>query len=152
MIFEVATNPGRTAKYIQLHVGFDQGYLSRLVERLTRAGLIRRTKSADDQRAQNLFLTPAGKKAFKILNERADDQARQLTAHLNDNEAIQLRNALRVVQRLLDSEVPLNRSISVNNKSATLVGLFTGRPQFTKMNSDTAKSSNPTFARVSSLT
>jgi DNA-binding MarR family transcriptional regulator/predicted N-acetyltransferase YhbS len=109
VIFEVATNPGCTAKDIQLHVGFDQGYLSRLVERLTRARLIRRTKSADDGRAQNLFLTSSGKTAFTILNERADGQARQLTTHLNDNQVIELRNALRVVHRLLDSEVPSER-------------------------------------------
>jgi DNA-binding MarR family transcriptional regulator/GNAT superfamily N-acetyltransferase len=106
VIFEVATNPGCTAKDIQLNAGFDQGYLSRLVERLTRARLIRRTKSADDGRAQNLFPTPSGKEAFKILNGRADSQALQLTAHLNDNQVIQLRNALQVVHRLLDSEVP----------------------------------------------
>ncbi len=89
-----------------MHVGFDQGYLSRLIERLTKARLIGKNKSADDARAQNLFPTPAGKTAFKILNERADSQARQLAAHLNDDQVIQLRNALRVVHRLLDSEVP----------------------------------------------
>jgi len=109
VIFEVATNPGCTAKDIQLHVGFDQGYLSRLVERLTRAGLIRRTKSVDDGRAQNLFLTSAGKKVFRMLNVRADGQARQLTSHLSGNQVIQLQNALRVVHRLLDSEVPSER-------------------------------------------
>lgn len=103
MIFEVAIHPGCAAKDIQSHVGFDQGYLSRLIERLVRARLIRGTKSADDGRAQNLFLTPAGKKAFKTLNQRANSQARQLTAHLNDNQEIQLQNALRVVHRLLDS-------------------------------------------------
>jgi len=109
VIFEIATNPGCTAKDIQLHVGFDQGYLSRLLERLTRARLIRRTNSLDDGRAQNLFLTSAGKKAFKILNQRADNQARQLAKHLNDNQVVQLQNALTVVHRLLDSEVPTER-------------------------------------------
>lgn len=106
VIFEVATNPGCTAKDIQLHVGFDQGYLSRLIERLARARLIRRIKSADDGRAQNLFLSPVGKKAFKILDERANSQARQLVAHLNDSQVIQLRNSFSVVHRLLDSEAP----------------------------------------------
>jgi len=109
VIFEVATNPGCTAKDIQLHVGFDQGYLSRLVERLSRARLIRRTKSADDRRAQNLFLTSAGKKASKLLNERADDQTRQLVTHLNDNQMVQLQNELGIVHRLLDSEAPPER-------------------------------------------
>jgi len=109
VIFEVATNPGCTAKDIQLHAGFDQGYLSRLVERLTRARLVRRIKSADDGRAQNLFLTSAGKKAFKVLNERADRQARQLTTHLNDNQMIELQKALQIVHRLLDSEAPPER-------------------------------------------
>jgi len=106
VIFEVATNPGCTAKDIQLHAGFDQGYLSRLVERLTRTRLIRRTKSPDDGRAQNLFLTSGGKRAFKLLNQRADKQARQLTTHLNGNQVVQLQKSLTVVQRLLDSEFP----------------------------------------------
>jgi DNA-binding MarR family transcriptional regulator/GNAT superfamily N-acetyltransferase len=121
VIFEVSTNPGCTAKDIQLHVGFDQGYLSRLVERLTRAKLIRRTESVDDRRAQNLFLTSAGKKAFTILNERADDQARQLITHLNDDQVIRLRDALRVVHRLLDSEVSSER-ISVHEQQAGDLG------------------------------
>jgi len=121
VIFEVATNPGCTAKDIRLHVGFDQGYLSRLIERLTRARLIRRTKSADDGRAQNLFLTRVGEKAFKILNERADNQARQLTAHLNDNQVIQLQNTLRVVHRLLDSGVSPER-ISIREQQVGDLG------------------------------
>jgi len=121
VIFEVATNPGCTAKDIRLHVGFDQGYLSRLSERLTRARLIRRTKSADDGRAQNLFLTRVGEKAFKILNERADNQARQLTAHLNDNQVIQLQNTLRVVHRLLDSGVSPER-ISIREQQVGDLG------------------------------
>jgi DNA-binding MarR family transcriptional regulator/GNAT superfamily N-acetyltransferase len=109
VIFEVATNPGCTAREIQLHVGFDQGYVSRLVERLTRAGLIRRSKSAEDCRARNLFLTSAGRKAFNVLNERADGQACELTTHLNDNQIVRLRSALGVVHRLLDSEAPSER-------------------------------------------
>ena len=76
---------------------------------MTRARLIRRTKSADDGRAQNLFLTSTGKKAFERLNERANSQARQLTTHLNENQIIQLRNALQIVHRLLNSEAPSER-------------------------------------------
>ena len=121
VIFEVATNKGCTAKDIQLQAGFDQGYLSRLIERLTKAGLIRRTKSPDDGRAQNLFLTSAGKRAFKILNQRADGQARQLTAHLNGSQVIQLRSALLVVHRLLDSELPTER-ISIREQQVGDLG------------------------------
>ena len=121
VIFEVATNPGCTAKDIQLCAGFDQGYLSRLVERLTRAGLIRRTKSADDGRAQNLFLTSTGKKAFKVLNKRANDQARKLITPLNDIQVIQLRDSLRVVHRLLNSGVSSER-ISVREQQVGDLG------------------------------
>ena len=106
VIFEVANRQGCTARDIQLHSSFDQGYVSRLIERLSRVGLIRRMRSADDGRAQNLFLTSKGKRAFNLLNERANSQARKLVAGLSEDQMVQLWGALGIVRRLLDSEAP----------------------------------------------
>src|SRR5207245_3550935 len=60
VLYELGAGPGSTAKDIRGRTGFDQGYLSRLVARLTRARLIRRVESRDDGRGEPLFLPTSG--------------------------------------------------------------------------------------------
>jgi len=102
VLFEVATAAGCTAKEIQSRGGFDQGYLSRLVTRLTLAGVIQQRRSDDDHRERRLFLTKTGRQAFRILDRRANIQAGQLLAKLGEDEKNELCEAFETVQRLLD--------------------------------------------------
>jgi len=104
VIFEVASRPGCTAREVQLRAGFDQGYLSRLVTRLTHAGALRRITSPDDHREQKLFLTKAGQQTFKTLDERADNQARQLLGRLSPDEMEELERGFETVRSLLDRD------------------------------------------------
>ena len=110
VVFEVASNPGYTAKDIQSRASFDQGYLSRLIARLTRAGLLRKTQSVEDRRAQKLVLTSTGKRTFTILDRAADAQARRLFSKLSYEQALTLSNALRTIQLLLDPDFPTEPS------------------------------------------
>jgi len=102
LIFEVAALPGCTGKDIRSRAGFEQAYLSRLIMRLTQAGIMRRKVSTEDRREQKLFLTPAGRLAFKTLDERANSQARQLLNRLDSDEMDRLSNSLQTVQNLLN--------------------------------------------------
>jgi len=111
VIFEVATRPGCTAKDIRCRAGFEQAYLSRLITRLTQAGIMRRNASSKDRREHKLFLTPAGRLAFKTLDHRANSQARQLLNRLDSDEMDRLSNSLQIVQNLLD---PVSREETVS--------------------------------------
>jgi len=102
VIFEIATRPGCTAKDIRTHAGFDQAYLSRLITRLTRAGAVWHSTSVEDGREQKLYLTQAGRLAFRTLDERANVQAQQLLEQLNSGDRDTLSGCLRTVQTLLD--------------------------------------------------
>jgi len=102
VIFEVATNSGCTAKAVQFQTDIDQAYSSRLIGKLTKAGIIRRVRSVKDRREQRLFLTKAGVQAFRTLDERANVQARHLLDELTSAELEELDNAFRTVRRLLD--------------------------------------------------
>jgi len=102
----VATRPGCTAREIQSYAGFSQGYLSRLIARLIEAGVIRRVKSPEDRREQRLFLTKPGEQVFKILDERADAQARQVLRPLPADELDELASAFGTIRRLLDKTSP----------------------------------------------
>ncbi|HXX72193.1 MAG TPA: helix-turn-helix domain-containing GNAT family N-acetyltransferase [Candidatus Acidoferrales bacterium] len=102
VIFEVATAPGCTARQIQFRSGLDQGYLSRLIARLTRSGVIRQRKSVDDRREHRLFLTEIGEAAFRTLDQRATNQAGRLLGQLTPDSRRELCGAFETVRRLLD--------------------------------------------------
>ena len=124
VIFEVATNPGCTARKIQFRAGFDQAYLSRLITRLIQAGVIRRTTSADDRREQKLFLTQAGRLAFRTLDARANIQARKLLERLGSYELDELCNSLQTVQRLLDVSGRVDRITVCDERPGDLGWVF----------------------------
>jgi DNA-binding MarR family transcriptional regulator/GNAT superfamily N-acetyltransferase len=104
VVFEVATHPGCTAKDVRLRAGFDQGYLSRLVARLAKAGVLRKAPSGKDGREQRLFLTASGRRAFQVLDRRANQQAERVLAPLGPAQVDELCQALQTVQGLLDRD------------------------------------------------
>jgi DNA-binding MarR family transcriptional regulator/N-acetylglutamate synthase-like GNAT family acetyltransferase len=121
VIFELATNPGCTARDIESIAGFDQGYLSRIVARLTQAGVIRRVRSPNDRREQRLYLTKTGERAFKILDQRANDQARQLLGQLSPEARYEVGNAFQTIRSLLDRSVR-TEAINIRGQKAGDLG------------------------------
>jgi len=109
VVYEIGASPGSTAKDIRGRTGFDQGYLSRLIARLTRARLVRRVDSRNDGRFQHLFLTTAGNRVFRTLNERADVQVGELIGGLPEVQRRDLVASLKTVRRLLDPNAPPER-------------------------------------------
>lgn len=122
VIFEVATNPGCTAKAVQSQTGIDQGYSSRLIARLTQAGIIRRVRSVKDRREQRLFLTKAGMQAFRTLDERANVRTRQLLDKLVSTELEELDTAFRTIRRLVDRTTTTSESITIRGQKAGDLG------------------------------
>src|ERR1035438_2699413 len=76
VLYELAVNSRNQAKEIAEVLGLDAGYLSRILTKFAKAGLVRRKTSKLDNRAANLMLTPRGRAAFRTLNTRSERQAR----------------------------------------------------------------------------
>jgi DNA-binding MarR family transcriptional regulator/GNAT superfamily N-acetyltransferase len=92
VLYELATGSGHNAetqaKAIADALDMDAGYLSRILSKFEKAGLVERRTSKDDSRSADLRLTPRGHAAFRTLNQRAEKQARTLLQSL----PTQLRN------------------------------------------------------------
>src|SRR5271154_3653585 len=58
VLYELATRPLPAASEITEHLGMDPGYVSRLVGKFVRAGLLKRKTSEHDGRSSELNLTP----------------------------------------------------------------------------------------------
>src|SRR5438445_311374 len=109
VLYELGASRGSTSKDLRVRTGFDQGYLSRLLARLTRARLIRRVESRKDGRVRHLFLTTTGKNEVRTLNERADVQIGELIGCLREDQRRDLVASLDTVRGLLDPSLPPER-------------------------------------------
>ena len=102
VVFELAQAPSTDMAALRSALALDSGYLSRLLAKFDAAGLITRTASAVDGRRQTLALTAAGRKLFRMLDERSNKQVAALLAPLSGPDQDTLANAMRTVMRTLD--------------------------------------------------
>src|ERR1700760_111408 len=73
VLWEMANREAPTASEIAEELGMDPGYLSRLLRKFERDGLLKRKISEQDGRYAELVLTARGKSEFKKLNERSNE-------------------------------------------------------------------------------
>jgi DNA-binding MarR family transcriptional regulator/ribosomal protein S18 acetylase RimI-like enzyme len=102
VLFELAQSPSTDMAQLRTTLALDSGYLSRLLARFDAAGLIARTASAVDGRRQALSLTAAGRKVFRMLNERSSRQVSELLEPLAEAEREAVVAAMRAVMRGLE--------------------------------------------------
>jgi DNA-binding MarR family transcriptional regulator/predicted GNAT family N-acyltransferase len=90
---EIGTAPA-TTQTLRERLGLDSGYLSRLLRRLEKDGLIHVTPDPGDRRRRQVGLTEAGQERWKELERRSDDQARLIVEPLTERQRERLASAL----------------------------------------------------------
>jgi len=93
LLFEIGTAPG-TAQALRDRLGLDSGYLSRLLRRLERDGLVSVAPDPADRRRRQVTLTPAGRERWAELEHRAEERARLLVDPLTPRQRDRLARAL----------------------------------------------------------
>lgn len=106
VLYELAHRPGMTASMLSSELGLDPGYLSRILDRFAKRGLIERTPSTDDRRQRLLALTAAGSAAFAPLDQRSREEIGALLAPLSEPRQRRLVEAMEAVETLLASAPP----------------------------------------------
>jgi len=101
ILYELAANRRTQAKEIGEHLGMDAGYLSRILSKFEKAGLLRRKTSKADNRAAELHLTALGRAAFRTLNDRSEKQARDFLRGLAPAARPEFTSALRTMERFI---------------------------------------------------
>jgi DNA-binding MarR family transcriptional regulator/N-acetylglutamate synthase-like GNAT family acetyltransferase len=101
VLFELAQLGKADSTELRRALDLDAGYLSRLLGRFEADGLITRRTAAHDARRNTIVLTESGRAAFAELNQRSDDQVRELLKPLSTEEKRQLVSAMAQVKQLL---------------------------------------------------
>jgi DNA-binding MarR family transcriptional regulator/GNAT superfamily N-acetyltransferase len=102
ILFEIANRDEPTASDLSRELGLDPGYLSRMLARLEQQGLIDKVRSETDARRRLLSLTPAGKEAFSLLDNRSREEVAEMLGELSEGGQRRLLEAMRTIESVLD--------------------------------------------------
>lgn len=100
LLFEIGT-AGAEVRDLRARLDLDSGYVSRMLRRLERDGLIRTAKGERDARVRRVTLTAAGRRELAVLDRLSDDAARRLLGRLSTPQRTNLVAGMATVERLL---------------------------------------------------
>ena len=101
VLYELAHRDAPTASALQRDLGLDQGYLSRILRRFEKHGMLRRTRSAADRRQSHIALTKKGRAVFARIDRAWEKATSALIAPLGERRRGELVGAMRRVSALL---------------------------------------------------
>jgi len=101
VLYEIKTRTGATASDIASDLGLDAGYLSRILRRFHKLGLIRKQTSPNDARQSLLSITARGGKAFAPLETRTQQQIGAMLGPLSATDQDRLVSSMQSIKSLL---------------------------------------------------
>lgn len=114
VLYQISITPKCNLKILSNTFKMDKGYLSRIIKKLEKLGLLYKAVSNEDKRAQTITLTPAGKKTVRKLNALSDERILKQLNGLNQNQVNELiQNLIRVEALLTGSRDIIANDISI---------------------------------------
>jgi DNA-binding MarR family transcriptional regulator/GNAT superfamily N-acetyltransferase len=101
VLYELATREEPRAAAIAADLEMDPAYLSRILARLERDGLLKRKTAGEDARAASLGLTARGRAAFRKLDALSEAQARRVLDGMAPGAAAEMIRCMRTMEGLL---------------------------------------------------
>ena len=101
VLFEISHRDEPSASELARDLGLDPGYLSRILARFERRGLVDRTRSEADGRRRILSLTPEGEEAFALLDERSREEVAEMLAEISEGGQRRLLEAMQSIESIL---------------------------------------------------
>lgn len=108
VLYEIANAPidePYCARDLGQILGMDKGFLSRIVTKLEKNGLIKRVPSVDNAKRLRLTLTQSGKKEFEILNSKSANEVASLIQNLTKTQRREMVQSMNNIQRLLGEPI-----------------------------------------------
>jgi DNA-binding MarR family transcriptional regulator/GNAT superfamily N-acetyltransferase len=100
VLYEIRTHAPVLARDIADELRLDPGYLSRVVARLSKAGMVQRDRG-EDARQRPLSLTPQGERSFRALDRETARKTGGMLAGLSPDSAARLVSMLDGASALL---------------------------------------------------
>lgn len=104
VMYEISHGEMVTPGHVAAALDLDAGYLSRMLSKLERDGMLERRRSNSDGRSVTLRLTPRGQAYFANLNARTVERVHELIGDLSESDKARLAGALDTAQTLLQPQ------------------------------------------------
>jgi len=117
LIFEIG-EAATTVRELRERLDLDSGYLSRLLRRLTRAGVVEVRPDPADRRRRLVALTPEGARVRRELDVRSEERAAALIAPLTDRQRDRLTEALATADLLVRAATVHLRTVPPDEPAA----------------------------------
>ncbi len=101
VLYELAHRDRVTASDLVRDLGLDAGYLSRMLGRFTKQGMVTREPAKDDARQNLLQITPKGRRTMAPLEAASNRVLEPLLARLSPAERTRLGAAMDEIESLL---------------------------------------------------
>lgn len=106
VLYEIANRKDPSAADLANELKLDPGYLSRILRRFRKSGLVRRETSENDARRSLLALTDKGSRTFATLNARQEDDVAALLARVPSTYRRRLLDSMHAIEQVLSDEKP----------------------------------------------
>lgn len=101
ILFEINSLSPCRAKELVKRLSLDRGYMSRVLKRLERIGLIERTVDQYDRRIRNLMLTQDGKLLLRRIDRSATAHIGEVLKALDKAEREDLVRSMNAIETML---------------------------------------------------
>lgn len=104
IIGEVGRNKGCTANSISKYLNLDRSYLSRIIEKFEKNGLIVKEQNKEDSRKKSLYLTDEGYNVYLELEDKSDQQIKTILNKVKPEEIKELVKSMNKITEILGVE------------------------------------------------
>lgn len=101
IIYEIYGNENCTANFIVSKLHIDKSYLSRILKKFEKDGILNKKVSEEDTRSMELSLTENGVICFNELAERVNSEIFLLLEKLSDAECRKMEAAIDTLTKLI---------------------------------------------------
>ncbi len=127
VLFEIANGKDVTASDVGKGLDLDAAYVSRLLQKFEKDGLISRKRSEEDGRVVYLTLSAKGRKQFEAANERQVAQTTAMLARLKPADRQRLVGAMGTIEALLEGRKPRENEIVLRDPRPGDIGWMVER-------------------------
>lgn len=104
ILHEIEHKEDCTASYLAEHYLFDKGYISRILRKLEKSGIITRTPSPEDRRVHMLEMTSKGRRDLEQLSLLASGNVKRMIEEVKDEDIQKLIDSMQTIEELLHTK------------------------------------------------
>lgn len=104
ILYDIAHTENFTPKKLIEGLRIDPGYLSRIIKRFEKHGLVYRVQSQEDKRSYYIYLTDKGSDILAKLDGLSDNQIFQMVSCLSEQDHINLGESMKTIENTLSGK------------------------------------------------